>query len=79
MTPSEAKRAIEHIARRKVVAVSPGLVLHAIDTSDQYRISFWDALIVESAAHAKCISLLSGDLNNGQLIRGVKVINPFAP
>jgi len=78
LTPMEAKRAVEHITRRKIVSISPSLVIHSIDTCDQYRISFWDALILEAAALAKCTSLLSEDLNHGQVIRGVKVANPFA-
>ncbi|MGD2090465.1 MAG: hypothetical protein PVH61_30110 [Candidatus Aminicenantes bacterium] len=43
-----------------------------------YMISFWDALIVSAAESAKCSQLWTEDLNTGQIIRGVKVVNPFS-
>jgi predicted nucleic acid-binding protein len=77
MTPVEAKRAVEHICKRRVVQVAPTIVLHSVDTSERYRISLWDALILEAAATAKCSKLLSEDLSHGQVLRGITVENPF--
>ena len=48
-----------------------------LDCSILNTISFWDGLIVASAAAAKCAELLSEDLANGQIIQGVAVRNPF--
>jgi len=42
------------------------------------RISFWDSLIIVSAEKALCSELWTEDLNNGQVIRGVRIHNPFA-
>ena len=53
-------------------------MLSAIDCSILGRISFWDALIVVSAEKAACAELWTEDLNDGQLIRGVRIRNPFA-
>jgi predicted nucleic acid-binding protein len=78
LTPTEAKRAVEQIAKRKVVQVSPGMVINSIETSDRHRLSFWDALILEAAAAARCSKLLSEDLNHAQIIRGIKIENPFS-
>jgi predicted nucleic acid-binding protein len=52
-------------------------VLRATEISELAQISFWDSLIVASAEHAGCGELLSEDLNTGQVIAGVKVVNPF--
>ena len=41
-------------------------------------ISFWDALIVSAAESAKCSQLWTEDLNTGQIIRGIKVVNPLS-
>jgi len=41
------------------------------------KLSFWDALIVTAAEGAKCEKLWSEDLNDGQLIRGVRIENPL--
>jgi predicted nucleic acid-binding protein len=77
LTPVEAKRAVEHVADRKVVQIRPSMVVYAIDTSERYRISFWDALIIEAAASTGCSRVLTEDLAHGQVLRGVKVENPF--
>jgi predicted nucleic acid-binding protein len=62
----------------EVVQVGPDLINEAIDTSIQYKISFWDSLVVVSAESAKCQLLLTEDLNDGQIIRNVKIQNPLA-
>jgi len=53
-------------------------VFAAIGASRKHRLSFWDALIVRAAAQAGCELLLSEDLNDGQMIEGVRIENPFA-
>jgi predicted nucleic acid-binding protein len=40
-------------------------------------VSFWDALIVTSAEQARAVHLISEDLNDGQSIGAVRVVNPF--
>jgi predicted nucleic acid-binding protein len=44
---------------------------------DLYGLSFWDGLIVSSALIAGCRYLLSEDLQDGQAIEGLQVVNPF--
>lgn len=39
--------------------------------------TFYDSLIVASAATAKCCSLFSEDLQSGRTIQGVEIRNPF--
>jgi predicted nucleic acid-binding protein len=41
------------------------------------QISFWDALIVASAAQCGATRILSEDLNHGQIIDGIEIVNPF--
>lgn len=54
-----------------------GDVLGAIQIQQRYQLSFWDALIVRSAAQLGCAILWSEDLNDGQIFEGVEVRNPF--
>ena len=49
----------------------------ALMTAETHQISFWDALIVEAAATTGCRILYTEDLNHSQIIRGVRVVNPF--
>jgi predicted nucleic acid-binding protein len=41
------------------------------------QISFWDALIVASALQSGANRILSDDLNHGQTIAGIAIVNPF--
>ena len=63
--------------RFETVIITLELVKTAIDCSIINKLSFWDALIVISAEAAKCEKIWSEDLNDGQLIRGVRIENPL--
>lgn len=52
-------------------------VTRATELSELARISFWDALIVASAEEVDAEELLSEDLNDGQAIAGIKIVNPL--
>lgn len=49
----------------------------ALEIADEWRFSFYDALIVAAALQAECAVLYSEDMQDGQKIRGVTVRNPF--
>jgi len=53
------------------------LVLQAIETSRNYRISYWDAAIIAAADRVSAAILYSEDLNHGQRYGSVQVMNPF--
>ena len=61
----------------EVVSIGTELINDAIDTSIQYKLSFWDSLVIVSAESAKCQFLYTEDLNEGQIIRNVKIQNPM--
>ena len=77
LSEERAGRAVRGIAKLDVVGVDAPLVLAAVDTSRTAQISLWDALIIEAASRAGCERVLSEDLNAGQVIRGVRIENPF--
>lgn len=52
-------------------------VHEAFRIEDEAGISFWDALIVTAAARSGAARVLSEDLNPGQVLSGVTVVNPF--
>jgi predicted nucleic acid-binding protein len=53
-------------------------VLAAIELSKQAQLKFWDAMILHAAAESGCGVLWTEDLNDGQIVRGVQIRNPFA-
>jgi predicted nucleic acid-binding protein len=52
-------------------------VLKAIDIQLVHKISFWDAMIIRSAQAMCCQTLWTEDLQAGQIIAGVRAVNPF--
>lgn len=77
MTQEQAKAAAESLAQLDVVSIDAQVALAAIDTSREAQVSLRDALIIEAAHLAGCEQVLTEDLTDGQVIRGVQVHNPF--
>jgi predicted nucleic acid-binding protein len=50
----------------------------AMDLAIDHSLQIWDALIMAVAAENRCRLLLSKDLQNGFIWKGVTVVNPFA-
>lgn len=75
--PADARRKVELFAEFDVV--EPGLndVLAAIDLHRLRYLSYWDALVVHTARQAGCAAILSEDMQHGQMIDGVRIVNPF--
>ena len=48
-----------------------------IDESILRQLSFWDGLIVAAAQGARCDRLYSEDMNNGQRMGRMTLVNPF--
>ena len=61
-----------------MVSTDAALVLSAIATARDSRISLWDAMVVQAAKRAGCDEILTEDLNDGQVIEGIRIRNPFA-
>lgn len=75
--PGVARRKIELFAALDVVEPALGDVLAAIDLHRLRHLSYWDALIVHTAKEAGCLVIFSEDMQNGQVIDGVRIVNPF--
>ena len=62
-----------------VVTNTGEFILEALDIERQYRVSFWDALLIQAAEACGADLLYSEDLSDGQTYRGVRVVNPLKP
>lgn len=60
------------------VPVSAGLLDSAFAAEDRFGLSYWDSLIVAAAQAASCDYLLTEDLQDGQRLDSVTVVDPFA-
>ncbi len=74
---THAERAVTDLSSLPVVQVDVSMILSAIKTSRNVKLSFWDSLIIESAISAGAKSLYSEDLQDGQKIGELQVINPY--
>lgn len=73
----DALALVESFTRYPVQAVTEQIVRAALGTRGRRAISYWDALIVESARAAGAEHVLSEDLQDGEDFEGVVVRNPF--
>ncbi len=77
-TKEKTKEYVENFSDSFTVEqVSVPLILKAINISIKNQFSFWDSLILSAAIQSGCIICYSEDLTNGQIIEGVKIVNPF--
>jgi predicted nucleic acid-binding protein len=56
---------------------SPTAVRTALAAAASARASYWDALLIATAAEGGCTAILTEDLAAGGLLGGVRVLNPF--
>jgi predicted nucleic acid-binding protein len=72
----EARDTVEEFAEW-CVQTTPKEIASASRIEDEAKISFWDALIVATAVKSGADRILSEDLNPGQIIAGITIVNPF--
>jgi predicted nucleic acid-binding protein len=77
MTHEQARRLVESFTRWPVQAVTVEVVRAALATRQRFGLSYWDAAVVESARVAGCRTVLTEDLQAGQDLGGIRVVDPF--
>jgi predicted nucleic acid-binding protein len=79
--PLPATLALEWIEQLTVFPCHPvdhQLVRIAVEISERFAISYWDAAILAAAEALGAMTVYSEDLNDGQMYGRVRVVNPFA-
>lgn len=77
LAPEFAQQKVELFARARVVRFEASDVVAAIELHRLARISFWDALIVHAARLGGASVLYSEDFQDGSILSGVRIVNPF--
>ena len=65
------------LAPMNKVEPSLALLASALKIKAEVGYSFYDSLIVAAAAQAGCHILYSEDMQHGQLVAGLRIVNPF--
>lgn len=74
---SDARADINDLTAWSPQPIDSTLIKYAFMVENEASLSHWDALIVAAAARTGCSYLLSEDLNDGQVIDTITVLNPF--
>jgi len=77
LPPEDARAMVADMASWRVVEPRSRDVVAAIDGAVRWHVSFWDAMIWNSAIRAGARTLWSEDLNDRQTYDGTTVSNPF--
>jgi len=72
------KAIVKGLGNYEVTPVSTQTIDEAIDLSILNKLSFWDSLIVVAARQSNCDIIYSEDMNSGQVVAGVKMVDPFS-
>ena len=76
--PQLVKSSIRLFHHMELVVNSMNTIEQAIDIQTTAQLSFWDSLVISAAQQAHCTILISEDLNDGQIIQGIEIRNPFS-
>ena len=76
--PAHARTFVAKLRRFDIAVINVETIIEAMTTSELYRISFWDALLVAAAMQKKCTAIVTEDLSDGQNIHGIQIVNPFS-
>ncbi len=77
LSPEFARERIRVFSRWTTHAPMAHDVIAASEIAEEQQLSFWDAMILRSAGELGCAKLWTEDMNAGQRIRGVEIVNPF--
>jgi predicted nucleic acid-binding protein len=78
MPAAQARETVADYLRWEVFVNTGESVVEAAELETRYKVSFWDALIIQAATAAGADILYSEDFSNGQMYGSVRVVNPLA-
>lgn len=73
----DAQKIITSLLNLNVHQVSTTDIQMAMKISSESQLTIYDSLIIAAAKAESCKIVYSEDLNAGQVVEGVKIVNPF--
>ena len=77
VTGNVVRRLIRNYLTWELVLNDGAIILHAGEIGENYQLSFWDGLIVAAAYSKNAATILTEDMNHGQVVEGIRIENPF--
>ena len=73
----EIAKLIEDYLSWEIVINTPQAIVTALRIEERYKVSYWDALILQAAESCGAAVLYSEDLSHGQRYGAVEVVDPL--
>jgi predicted nucleic acid-binding protein len=77
MASGDARAEVRRYQRWQPWAVDHATVESAWSVESRFGFSYWDSLIVAAAQAQRCRYLLTEDMQHGQQVDSVQILNPF--
>lgn len=77
LSAQEARTDVRALDAWNPLTIDHSLLPGAWKIEDRYGFGFWDALILAAARRLDCGFLLTEDLQHGQEVEGVEIVDPF--
>ncbi|MBW1788441.1 MAG: PIN domain-containing protein [Deltaproteobacteria bacterium] len=77
LSKPETRGILKNYFNWSLVVIDAPVIMQASEIEETRKLSFWDALILSAAFSANATTLLTEDLNHGQVIEGILIKNPF--
>lgn len=78
LPPQYVRAQLDLYEQFDVIQVTPAIIRAGLDLHQIRSVAFCDAIVLASAQTAGCSLLFSEDMNTGETVDGVRIINPFA-
>jgi predicted nucleic acid-binding protein len=79
LSANTVRQRVAAYSRFETINVTPPIINAALDLYQTRSLSYYDALIVATAITAGCTTLYTEDMNNGERIDLIQLINPLKP
>ncbi len=77
MSIQEVRRFVEIFGQINVVSIDRSWTDKALSLKEKFGTQFFDSLLLVAAEENGCDTILTEDLNDGQMYGSVKAIDPF--
>lgn len=77
LNPVDMQNMVTKFSQLPTVLTDISLIEQGIQASIHHKLRLWDALMIVAGVRADCKIMYSEDLTHGQIIQGVRILNPF--
>jgi predicted nucleic acid-binding protein len=78
LTPGHIRSQLDFYETFEIITITPHMIRLGLDLHQTRNLAFFDAMVIASAQTAGCSAVLSENMNAGEMINGVKIVNPFS-